>query len=160
MAPLLLDSANVAACFREFSDGKGFLNKREVKFALTALFGVRPSKFELAEMMERIGSVDPAGGAGKVVYPDAFAAVVQEKAKRVDVLDLTRQLFCAFDVGGRGFLRFQDVLACFRQVWPSVSPQTVLDVFTIADRDGDGRIGYGEFQAIMNGSPSPWYSRP
>ena len=37
----------------------------------------------------------------------------------------------------------------FAEAVPTIPRQTVEEVFRIADRDGNGRVGFGEFARIM-----------
>ncbi len=174
----------IAQCARDFDvGGKGFLRAHEASCAMTALLGLRPSRFEVRQVMLRRGrelaaargddydsaldsgdseeeeeegaaAARRASGVVRGVALRDFEEVMWLKVRGVDSQDLIRQAFCALDVGCRGFLTQDDVLAGFRAVLPSVAELVVLDAFKAADRDGDGRVGYAEFCSVM--APSPF----
>ena len=172
----------IAQCARDFDVGdKGFLRAHEASCAMTALLGLRPSRFEVRQLMLRLGresaaargdDYDSALDSGDSEEEEAaavarrasgvvrgvalldFEEVMWCKVRGIDAQDLIRQAFCALDVGCRGFLTQDDVLAGFRAVLPSVAELVVLEAFKAADRDGDGRVGYAEFCSVM--APSPF----
>ncbi|GBG28110.1 Calmodulin [Hondaea fermentalgiana] len=173
-----MDAVAAARCFDAFDRGnKGWLTSQETEFAMAALLGLRPPRFEVARLVEASraraerGAQDESdqslaehheerdddNGAEEEkrktdregVDKETFLAAMSSKLCRVDQDDVIRATFAAFDVGCRGFLVYEDVLTCFRHVLPSVSPQLVKDAFALADRDNDGRVGYGEFALLM-----------
>ncbi len=162
----------IAQCARDFDMGaKGFLRAHEVSCAMTALLGLRPSRFEVRQIMLRLGgdcvaandeydsaldsgdsdeeNARRAPGTVRGVALRDFEEVLWSKLRCVDAQDLIRQAFCAFDVGCRGFLTQDDALEGFRAVLPSISELVVLEAFKAADRDGDGRVGFAEFYSVM-----------
>uniref|UniRef100_A0A7S3V2M3 EF-hand domain-containing protein n=1 Tax=Aplanochytrium stocchinoi TaxID=215587 RepID=A0A7S3V2M3_9STRA len=128
--------STVRACFRDFDKGnKGFLNKHDLKFAMAALFGIRPTKFEVEQILsiakdyvirleqdrqKNSETVHDNSGLedteieGARIYEPIFAQIMMSKLELVDEDDILRQVFCAFDVGCRGFLTFEDALRAFQ----------------------------------------------
>mmetsp|Transcript_6981 Transcript_6981/g.11069 ORF Transcript_6981/g.11069 Transcript_6981/m.11069 type:complete len:150 (+) Transcript_6981:237-686(+) len=139
----------ICQCFDDFDrGGKGYLSRRDLKYALTALVGFKPSKYEVGQIMERFAVVQVSGELG--IVKSAFVELMRRKLANTDKEDIIRQAFCAFDIKCRGFLTFEDALECFQSVFPSVSPKIVLDAFKVADRDGDARVGFAEFVWITD----------
>jgi len=139
---MVLSPRTISQCFEDFDSSKtGMLSRRDFEFALTALVGLRPSKTEVGLLL----------GDQDHVTLSQFLSIVNKKYAVIQREDLIRQMFCAFDVGCRGFLSIEDVLSSFEQVFPSVSHRVVYDAFKAADRDGDSRVGYYEFVRITQG---------
>lgn len=134
------------------------LGRDDLKLAMTALLGFRPSKWEVDEILAKLG-VD--GGAQldadspesaqpqRVLSEAGFVDVMRRKLAHVDSDDEIRAMFMAFDVKCRGFLVLEDVLACFAHACPWASSQVVMEAFALADSEGTGRVGYGNFQRVM-----------
>ena len=181
-----LRAADAREAFLRFDEGgKGFLTKRDLKLALTALFGVRPSKFEMLRLMKRYAQrfispgVAPGGGgmgragagspadvaaaaataaaaaapsngeAVSAVDLPAFLELALERQRFQDPADEVRQMFLAFDVSCNGYLTVDDVQRCFREAAPTVPAHVVTEVFSVADGDGDGRVGFRDFERLM-----------
>lgn len=139
-----MDSSAAEKCFDAFDrENCGVLSREQTQFAMAALIGVRPLQFEVDRLVEV--SHSPEG-----VDKATFVTVMTSKLKAVDNEDVARMCFTLYDRNCRGFLLYEDLLLCFREVMPNISPQLVRTAFHLADRDGDGRISYGEFAAILN----------
>lgn len=133
-------------CFKDFDEGgKGYLNKEDVELAMSALFGVMPTGFQVDQVLR--SDVDCAG-----ITEETFVNLMAAKLRHLDADDVLRQTFNAFDRSKKGYLTLQDTLKVFQYVNPSVSAQTVYDCFQYGDTDCDGRIGFQEFCRLMRGS--------
>ena len=51
----------VSDCFVSFSEGKEYLSKEDLKVAMTALFGFRPTKYEIGRIIELAGTLTHSG---------------------------------------------------------------------------------------------------
>lgn len=136
--------ALVRQCFRDFDCGdKGWLTKQDLKLAMSALLGFRPTKFEVEYILGCAG--EEKDGVDEAL----FTRVMLDKLSKIDEDDMLRQMFCAFDVGCRGFLTLQDLVKVFHSVSPGLSLDAIEECFRYADLDGDGRVGYGDFCRVM-----------
>jgi len=141
----------IERCFGDFDEGgKGWLSKEDLKVAMTALFGFRPTKYEV----NRILSAAKESSDGAVTL-DFFANCMLEKLRGHDEEDEIRQMYMAFDVGCRGFLTLKDAVSVFKEVAPWVPLRTVEVAFSVADKNGDGRVGFAEFTRVMRDGGCP-----
>ena len=68
--------------------------------------------------------------------------------------ELIRRTFRAFDDGAKGFISARDFDRVVAAVAPHLPHQTVSLVFAQVDSDGDGRISYRDFHAMMSARPN------
>ena len=67
--------------------------------------------------------------------------------------EVTRRAFRAFDEGAKGFISAHDFERVMAVVAPHLPRQTVSLVFGQVDSDGDGRVSYRDFHAMMVARP-------
>ena len=126
--------ARARRVFARYDDGSGHLGRQEAKLAWLALLGCKPSRCELADLLEpepaapRIGDGEEragaaAGAAGSVGWA-RFAEAAARRRAGIDGSDEVRQAFKAFDRRCAGFLTLAHVKAVFREVAPHVSERT------------------------------------
>jgi Ca2+-binding EF-hand superfamily protein len=134
--------ATLRSCFEEFDDGrKGYLDRSDIKAAMTALLGTRPSKFEVDKLLTQT-----AGGQMNLHH---FTKCLGPKLAALDEDDFVQQMFYAFDARARGFITIVDLFEIFASIAPSIPPRTIEEVFSEADANGDGRIGFAEFERMV-----------
>ena len=83
---------------------------------------------------------------------------MEEKASFIDKEEERRKLFKLFDTVNNGFLQLEDFLAMAEKYTPSLSKASLQSIFCEADRDGDGRVSYRDFERLLTLSdtlPSP-----
>ena len=124
--------------------GKGFLNIEDLKVAIVSLFGYKPSKFEVDELMSNVDMNKCHG-----MPLESFVAIASAKIAVQDLDDEIRQMFVAFDVKCRGFITLDNAKKIFSRIAPFVSSDNVEKVFKEIDSDKDGRVSYRDFEFMM-----------
>ncbi|XP_062863336.1 EF-hand calcium-binding domain-containing protein 11 [Trichomycterus rosablanca] len=126
-------------------ENKGYLSREDLKIAVVMLFGYKPSKSETSMMMET-GTVPDSPG----VSVEQFVSLMGRKLSAEDSYEKTRQIFSAFDVHCRGFLKLEDFRSVFARVAPRLPERTVLEAFRHVDHDWDGHISFKDFEDIIS----------
>ncbi|TYZ64219.1 hypothetical protein PybrP1_011504 [[Pythium] brassicae (nom. inval.)] len=125
---------------------RGFLDLQALKCGVAAALGVRASKLVLAQLFS---DVVPDGGIRRVqVDEDTFTRVLEQRMRRSDLLEGVRRAFKALDARAQGFVTLTSFEQACALVAPHVPPQVVLSAFREADRDGDGRVTYQDFERL------------
>ncbi|XP_043118427.1 EF-hand calcium-binding domain-containing protein 11 [Puntigrus tetrazona] len=134
----------IESVFYECDVGKkGYLSREDLKMAVVMLFGYKPSKSETNILMAN--GTDPPG-----VSLERFVSLMGRKMSAEDPYEKTRQIFSAFDVHCRGFLKLDDFKSVFKRVAPRLPERTVLEAFRYADQDSDGHISFKDFENIIS----------
>ncbi|KAL9972221.1 hypothetical protein ACROYT_G018487 [Oculina patagonica] len=166
----------IVETFHNADEGKkGHLTNEDLKVAFVALFGYKPSKNEVEQLMaktqtqqtvslasSRLPSSQPltkkSEDSRTEQNPDAtyvgmslehFTEIAKAKILAEDSDDEIRQMFIAFDVMCRGFITLDIAKRVFQQVAPFLDSVTVEKLFREADMDRDGRVSYRDFEFIM-----------
>ncbi|KAJ3417553.1 hypothetical protein HDV05_000010 [Chytridiales sp. JEL 0842] len=72
----------------------------------------------------------------------SFTKLVLPRLAMVDVDEMIRYTFLAFDLGCNGFITLQDVVSVFAQVAPSVPTHVVEEYFNEIDGNQDGKLPF------------------
>ncbi|OQR90967.1 hypothetical protein ACHHYP_05115 [Achlya hypogyna] len=138
--------AAVDECFRHCDAGsKGYLNKDELKWAVTALLGSTPTKLVLLQMFEELRDSYP----NVVVPKERFIAVLSNRVLNVDITETLRRWFKAFDRTSQGYISFAAFSSACTQIVPHMRPYIVRQLFTEADTNGDGMVTFTDFERLM-----------
>ncbi|XP_072424194.1 EF-hand calcium-binding domain-containing protein 11 isoform X3 [Chiloscyllium punctatum] len=121
-----MEKCHFVTVFRECDLGqKGYLSREDLKVAVVAAFGYKPSKLEIDMMM---------AGAVENNLPglplEQFMALMSSKLAAQDRYDEIRQIFSAFDARCCGFLTLDDFKRAFADVTPHLPEQTVTEAFS------------------------------
>eukprot|EP00794_Sanderia_malayensis_P007375 gene7375-8195_t len=132
----------------------GFLGRKELKIALVAVFGYKPSKYELDNIMEKYGRKAELENAEKddeslFLNLASYKQMLAEKMNTVDYDGEVRETFQMIDSNYKGFIDFQDFKKTVMKVVPNQNPVNMKKIFNEADRDCDGRVSYRDFQLLM-----------
>ncbi|TRY77671.1 hypothetical protein DNTS_017954, partial [Danionella cerebrum] len=65
----------------------------------------------------------------KGVSLEPFVCLIRRKMSAEDPYEKTRQIFTAFDLHCRGYLKLDDFRSAFKRVAPRLPERTVLDAF-------------------------------
>ncbi|XP_058254235.1 EF-hand calcium-binding domain-containing protein 11 isoform X1 [Hemibagrus wyckioides] len=123
---------------------KGYLSREDLKVAVVMLFGYKPSKSETSMMMEAGAEPNCPG-----VPLEHFVSLMRRKLPAGDPYEKTRQIFSAFDLRCRGFLKLEDFRSVFARVAPRLSERTVLEAFRHVDHDSDGHVSFKDFEDVI-----------
>ncbi|XP_030644383.1 EF-hand calcium-binding domain-containing protein 11 [Chanos chanos] len=126
-------------------DGKGYLSREDLKVAVVMLFGYKPSKSETDLLMKQSLHVDCPG-----VPLEQFVSLMGKKLSVEDRYEKMRQIFSAFDVHCRGFLKLDDFKSAFARVAPRLPERTVLEAFRHVDQDSDGHLSFKDFENVIS----------
>ncbi|XP_048046718.1 EF-hand calcium-binding domain-containing protein 11 isoform X1 [Megalobrama amblycephala] len=124
---------------------KSYLSREDLKIAVVMLFGYKPSKSETNILMGN-GTIKDCPG----VPLEQFVPLMARKMSAEDPYEKTRQIFTAFDVHCRGFLKLDDFKSAFERVAPRLPERTVLEAFRHADQDSDGHISFKDFENVIS----------
>ena len=124
-------------------DKKGYLTKDELKLAIVELFGYKPCKYEVNEILSKERNI--CTGISRELFTD----IMGSKFLNQDPNDEIRQIFLACDTRCRGFITFEDAKNIFKQAAPFVKCFDFQRMFEEVDRDNDGRVNYRDFEYMM-----------
>ncbi|XP_046900959.1 EF-hand calcium-binding domain-containing protein 11 isoform X1 [Hypomesus transpacificus] len=140
------DKKNIDTVFRLCDqEGKGYLSREDMKVAVVMLFGYKPSKSETTILMSQDQAANSPG-----VSLERFVPLMGRKLSGEDPYDKTRQIFNAFDIHCRGFLKLEDFQTAFKQVAPALPERTALEAFRYVDQDCDGHVSFKDFECVIN----------
>ncbi|XP_060788770.1 EF-hand calcium-binding domain-containing protein 11 [Neoarius graeffei] len=123
---------------------KAYLSREDLKVSVVMLFGYKPSKSETSMMMEA-GAVPNCPG----VPLEQFVSLMGRKLSAGDPYEKARQIFSAFDLHCRGFLKLEDFRSVFERVAPRLPERTVLEAFRHVDHDSDGHVSFKDFEDVI-----------
>lgn len=164
------EMCQIAETFHNADEGKkGLLTREDLKVAFVSLFGYKPSKSEVDQLMinktqqqTSLGmhlqgdqSVTRKSSSAVSTNPqvgltfDQFTEIAKTKILAEDIDDEIRQMFLAFDARCQGFITLDVAKKVFLQVAPFLDPVTVERLFREVDTDRDGRVSYRDFEFMM-----------
>lgn len=114
-------------------DDKGSLSRHEFKCFCTHALGVRPHRFEIDHLLD---------ASGHIAFSEAAAFVAQYEASDNEV---TKAIFEALDLEGRGFLTLDSVAQAFALASPAIKRDVVDNAFKELDVGKTGVITYQQF---------------
>ncbi|OQS06791.1 hypothetical protein THRCLA_01185 [Thraustotheca clavata] len=123
----------------------GYLNKEELKWAITALLGSTPTKLVLVQMFDELRDVYP----DVKVQKDRFVGVLMDRLLNVDIMETFRRWFKAFDRNGQGFISFEDFKQACADIAPHMPLSVVHQLFCEADINRDGIVSFNDFERMM-----------
>lgn len=121
---------------------KGYLTREELKLAIVEIFGYKPSKYEVNEMLSK-------EHVSSGISRELFNNIISSKISMQGQDDEIRQTFLAFDTKCRGFVGFDDAKNIFDLTAPFIKPFDLRRMFREVDRDDDGRVSYRDFEYMM-----------
>ena len=138
------DRMTIISVFYDSDEGhKDILNREDLKVAVVSLFGYKPSKYEVNDMMKSL----PHDALGMPL--NIFLEIMSSKMATIDEDDYIRQVFVAFDRHCHSFLTIDDLKKAVGQVAPHLPAHAIESSFREIDRDGDGRVSYKDFEFMM-----------
>ncbi|CAB3979437.1 EF-hand calcium-binding domain-containing 11-like [Paramuricea clavata] len=138
------EEQHISEVFSHVDHGrKGYLTRDELKLAIVELFGYKPSKYEVNEILAKESNISTG------ISREFFTDIMKSKLSSQDPNDEIRQLFIACDKRCRGFITFEDAKSIFKQTAPFVKHFDLQRMFEEVDRDNDGRVSYRDFEYMM-----------
>eukprot|EP01043_Picozoa_sp_COSAG02_P013624 COSAG02_NODE_548_length_20472_cov_5.958524_14_plen_1411_part_00 len=136
-------------CFNELDDsGDGTLDQEEIEGLLKRIYGMEPSKKQMAQLMLEMDS----DGNGVIDLDEFISAMATVKEVRMagDIFKW-RQTFDRYDEDQSGELSGEELKKMTSELWDMGSHSLELMQFMIeeADVDGDGQIDWPEFCQMM-----------
>ncbi|XP_065196704.1 EF-hand calcium-binding domain-containing protein 11-like [Sycon ciliatum] len=129
---------------------QGFLCQADLKVAMVAALGYKASKHEVQRVMSSCDDlVDCNGDPLPGVCLKHFIAAMEARSRVRDSAECIRQVFLAFDRKCQGFLTLDDLKHAAASVAPRLPEDSLEIAFRELDRDGDGRISFGDFDFMM-----------
>ena len=127
------------------SDRDGFLTRRQLKLAVIAVFGYKPSSTETRRLVDSSVFDEDVGVEKEAVSLAGFLSFCQRRQAREDSSLETRRVFNALDQEARGFLTAEDVVSACQRVAPGLTEERIKAVVAEVDVSGHGRIALGDF---------------
>nr|QQY02463.1 calmodulin 2 [Cryptocotyle lingua] len=125
------------------TNGDGSIDARELE-AVLARVGRRPTPTEVANILKRFDTNQD----GKINFPE-FLVMMMKKKKFASLETDLRRAFQFFDENKDGFIsqeELKSVLKMFGGTFKNLDAETIMKE---ADENGDGRLDYEEFIALM-----------
>lgn len=125
---------------------KDYLSREDFKIAVVLLFGYKPSKYEVDQMIGKYCQENPKNGG---LNFEQFLEVMKPKLFAKNEDEEIRQTFMAFDSQCNGFLKLEDLKKVFSQVAPNFPAHRIDNIFRELDSNGDGRVSFKDFDFLM-----------
>jgi len=124
-------------------DADGSITSSELGTVMRAL-GQNPTEAELQDMVNEVDS----DGNGSIDFPE-FLSMMSRKMKEADSEEEIKEAFRVFDVNNNGFITAKELRKVMTNLGEKLTDDEVEEMIKEADKDGDGRVNYEEFAAMM-----------
>ncbi|XP_061172569.1 calmodulin-beta-like [Saccostrea echinata] len=133
------------AVFKDFDrDGNGFIDESELGTALRRL-RLNPTLKEIRSMIEEVDR----DNNHKIDFNE-FLHFVKITYKHPEELRChLMEAFKVFDKNGDGFITFMELKSAMTEMGECLSEQEFKEMIRTADLNGDGKINYEEYVAVM-----------
>ncbi|XP_033736475.1 calmodulin-A-like isoform X1 [Pecten maximus] len=139
--------AELEAAFSIFdTDNDGCITTDELATVMRSMGGVTTEE----ELQEMIQEAD-ADGSGDIDLEE-FLALMAKKMKDTDSEEDLKQAFKVFDKDNNGHISQVELRIVMTNLGEKMDDDEVEEMIKEADLDGDGRINYSEFVAMMTRS--------
>jgi Ca2+-binding EF-hand superfamily protein len=129
--------------FIQYSSDKVHLSRFEYTCTYISIFGRDPSVHDMNLLFPMSGH--------RMSYQQ-YMNVVCDKLKKQDNHDYIKKIYNEFDRRGNGYLTIEDVEYSFHSVNRSIPKHVIARVFTMFDKNSDGKITLKDFTDILNSS--------
>ena len=149
MADHLLSKKEIAKykeAFRALDrDGNGSISIQELGTLLSSL-GQVPTPDELQQIIIEVDT----DKSGNIEFEEFLVMMVRKDNKGSDREEIEKA-FNLFDSSGDGFISEVELRAVMERLGERLSDSEIDRMMTVADFDGDGRVGFEDFLALMTG---------
>ena len=146
-------------------ENRGFLQRKEIKIAYVAIFGYKPARTELDDIISNYGkhintehpdtvSISDLERRANVVTRNEFLSLITNRLKFADKDNEIREIFQLFDRNNKGFIDLDDFLYATKLRLKCFADFELTQFFRELDGDCDGRISYRDFQRMMRSKES------
>ena len=133
---------------------KGYLNRDDFKIAHIAIFGCKPSTYEIQEIMTKYGQLISKPGSEReeihVLDFEKYRYIMLDRLRATDINDEIRETFHLLDARCKGFVDFEDFKKLVHRFLPHFDLSNIRRIFNETDGDSDGRVSFRDFQMLMN----------
>lgn len=146
-------TAELRRLFHRFDrEGKGFVNRQELKLAFIEVVGYKPHKYQLTKLL---------GEERQGLCKEEFACLLTGVVLDVDPQVNINNTFEAFDMHHRQFLAPLDLQAVVQYIQGDLSSNCgdmttsqpdIAALFSVLDANGDGKVGRREFRQAFSNS--------
>jgi len=126
---------------------KGYLTSEDLKVAFLYIFGYKPSKQEVKQMMTFQENFDH-----RHMDIVCFQRTIKQMATSSSVDQDIRQLFQLFDVKCQGFLTLDDINQGFKFIMPCLKDSVIIACFQVMCSNNFGKLSYKDFEKTMKHS--------
>merc|ERR1711924_458744 len=125
------------------ADGSGTIDVTELSTAMKAL-GVDSKPGEIQKMLDEVDN-DHSGEIGF----DEFLKMMENKIVNRDPRDDMLKVFRLFDDDNTGYVSLKNVKRVCKENNVTLSDEEIYDMFSLADKDGDGVLNEDEFVRMV-----------
>ncbi|KAL3873880.1 hypothetical protein ACJMK2_036963 [Sinanodonta woodiana] len=131
--------------FRLFDpDGDGTITSLELGMVMRVI-GQNPTEAELQDM---INEVDQDGN-GTIEFEEFVAMMATRSRQQEGSDDIMRKTFAVFDRDKTGYITSNNLRTVLKNIGMRFSARVVQEMINEVDSDGDGKVNYEEFKAMM-----------
>merc|ERR1711953_381022 len=137
-------NAELREAFDEFDkDGSGSISTKELLGVMRSM-GQNPTEDEVLELVMEVD----LNGDGTIDFPE-FLQMMKKKSSEQDQLDDLKEAFRMFDTNKDGFIDLNELKKVTSLIGTSLTTADLYKFMAEADKDGNGKIDYNEFVAMM-----------
>ncbi|ORX55945.1 EF-hand [Piromyces finnis] len=125
------------------NEKKGFLTKNDFKIAYVALWGYKPSKYEISVINENWPFEK------KCVNFELFCNLMADKFHFQSRESKINQMFIAMDNKSQGYISLENFLEIIEKVVPFMDKTVAMKYFFQIDKKKKGKITYQEFENLI-----------
>ena len=145
--PTKKDIAKYKEAFRSLDrDGNGSISIQELGTLLSSL-GQAPTPAELEQIILEVDT----DKSGNIEFEEFLVMMVHKENKGCDREEIEKA-FGLFDSNGNGFISEAELRDVMHKLGEKLTDHQIDRMMTVADQDGDGRVGFEDFLALMTGN--------
>merc|ERR1712079_594090 len=137
-------NAEFKEAFDEFDkDGSGSISTKELLGVMRSM-GQNPTEDEVLELVMEVA----LNGDGTIDFPE-FLQMMKKKSNEQEQLDDLKEAFKMFDRNKDGYIDLNELKKVTSLIGTALTSADLYKFMNEADKDGNGKIDYEEFVAMM-----------